>query len=595
MQHICNEMNHKAYEFMNFQRAYYTNKADNRDLLEQTTQPFWQSMCLSKRRLASKGLAMDVEIREDRMSKTVEDERLCMRRDGHHLVGTKAMNVIAKRTFYKDGKPLSTFKKKEICNMALLKSPIDGDKVACPNCGHINTIDSYTDGCDACGSKFTVQDFETKVSGFSLEENTSGMIKSMLAKDMLFLGILILGCILSGMFAFGIFWVASDFENGLFINDIDLTTIILLSTLLQPVICGGIVVFGLFYLVGAWILISAYEERIVHEELVKKFLPTFSAGDFYQNLEYKLRNIHLTDRAEDVSAFARCDLKKFVADYKDVVECDMSRLKFKSIKSTPEGCLVEAEANLRLTEYDGKYVSIKYEKLNLTLFGKHQVISRSVVALREYKCPGCGSSINILEGGRCNYCGNTFDYSAFGWVIESYESKRHSSNAFQKLRNIMMILFILNLCWSMIFPCGFNMGSIFEGHGELVAEMEAKQEAAPDLKTPKELYKGLTKDYISYDHEGGGIFQYRADVPEEIAQKYKEYLASEGLDLYKEVDNGYVFCREQIVHVNDSEKTYYYIVAVAYWKEYIVVDMEFADYNKADYLLESTVENLQED
>lgn len=43
--------------------------------------------------------------------------------------------------------------------------------VICPNCGHEGKLTSYIDGCDACGAKFLVSDFETKVSGFSLEED----------------------------------------------------------------------------------------------------------------------------------------------------------------------------------------------------------------------------------------------------------------------------------------------------------------------------------------------------------------------------------------------------------------------------------------
>ena len=35
----------------------------------------------------------------------------------------------------------------------------------CPNCGHEGKLSSYIDGCDACGAKFLVGDFETKVSG----------------------------------------------------------------------------------------------------------------------------------------------------------------------------------------------------------------------------------------------------------------------------------------------------------------------------------------------------------------------------------------------------------------------------------------------
>ena len=52
-----------------------------------------------------------------------------------------------------------------------LKADVQGDMAICPNCGHEGKLSSYIDGCDACGAKFLVSDFETKVSGFSLEED----------------------------------------------------------------------------------------------------------------------------------------------------------------------------------------------------------------------------------------------------------------------------------------------------------------------------------------------------------------------------------------------------------------------------------------
>lgn len=54
---------------------------------------------------------------------------------------------------------------------SFLKADVQGDMVICPNCGHEGKLTSYIDGCDACGAKFLVSDFETKVSGFSLEED----------------------------------------------------------------------------------------------------------------------------------------------------------------------------------------------------------------------------------------------------------------------------------------------------------------------------------------------------------------------------------------------------------------------------------------
>ena len=76
-----------------------------------------------------------------------------------------------RRTYYRKGKKIATLKTPEIVEANFLKADVQGDMAICPNCGHEGKLSSYIDGCDACGAKFLVSDFETKVSGFSLEED----------------------------------------------------------------------------------------------------------------------------------------------------------------------------------------------------------------------------------------------------------------------------------------------------------------------------------------------------------------------------------------------------------------------------------------
>lgn len=574
MQQICNEMDKNAYEFLEFQRAYHTDKANDQVLMERTTQPFWQSMRLSKRRLASKGLSMDVEIEGDKKSKTIEDERLHMRKDGHHLAGNKTLDVIAHRTFYRDGKKIFSIKNREICNLALLKTEVNGDQAACPNCGYVNTITSFIDGCDACDSKFTVQDFETKVSGFSLEENTSAKIKSTVAGNAKLLGALIAAFILLGIVA--LIFVAVRMYMGIEgVNMVDVILSLYTSIVMVPVTIKSIIILGIVYAVGASYLVSIYKKPILQEEIVKQILPDFSARDFYQNLEYKLRNIHLTDRAEEVNVFARCALNDIIPGYKNVVECDMTRLKFIDIQTDLDGYRLNVESELRLTECDEKRISTNYEKLNLTLFGKPEVIGKSVTTLRQYSCPGCRASINILEGGVCNYCGNTFDYSEFGWVIEAYENKRQPVSLYQFIKYAMIGLFILVFGGHILLPSGIGNPSIFTMRQEFSEQMKSIENIYTSVQTPDALYEDvncITSNDIILEQ----VATYRAKDAKAITEQYQSYLTSQGLQFYKMLDYGFVVYTSFYL---DTEETiqYYYRISVTYEGNDLTVEEEIVE------------------
>lgn len=589
LQHICNEMDHKAYEFMEFQRAYHLDKADNDSLMAHTTQPFWQSMRLSKRRLASKGLSVDVQIKKDKFSRTVRDERMCMRSDGHHLVGNKAMNVKVNRTFYKAGKKLSALKNKEICSVSLLKTEVTGDRAACPNCGHINTIQSFIDGCDACNAKFTVQDFQTKVSGFSLEENTSGKIKSTMLHNILIQALVVLVCILLGGLTVGLLVIGS-FASSQSLVETAVVFHIVLSLL--PVAWKSVWRLGWIYLIGAIFLHVTYRKRVLRDWIVKSIIPQFSAGDFYQNLEYKLRNIHLTDRVEEVNVFARCPLDSIIEDYKDVVECDMTALRFDNIQKDSDGYRIRVHAKMRLTEYRRNRILIKYETLNLQLFGRPDVVNKPVAALREYKCPGCGASMNILEGGKCGYCQNSYDYSEFGWVIESYEKHRQVLNIHQIVKYAMTGLFVIIFGTSILFPTGLDKGNVFEMRRVFMETMQQAEAEKPKYQKPDELY-----DDVECVKSNGLYFmesmKYATKDGETVAKDYKEYLSSLGINPYQDLENGYVMIYDLANEVMDEGTVYkHYRFVVMYDKEQLLLSVRIVD--TPTYELEDTIEDMEE-
>lgn len=64
------------------------------------------------------------------------------------------------------------YKDNEVAHFTLLSAhQVGGDKVTCPSCGNPTTRENLLDGCDYCGTKFTVEDMENRVESFGLRRD----------------------------------------------------------------------------------------------------------------------------------------------------------------------------------------------------------------------------------------------------------------------------------------------------------------------------------------------------------------------------------------------------------------------------------------
>lgn len=47
---------------------------------------------------------------------------------------------------------------------------------------------------------------------------------------------------------------------------------------------------------------------------------------------------------------------------------------------------------------------------------------KEVCGVSVLKCKGCGSSLSLMEGKTCRYCGRNLDLKQFDWVIADYKN-----------------------------------------------------------------------------------------------------------------------------------------------------------------------------
>ncbi|AEV67227.1 hypothetical protein [Acetivibrio clariflavus] len=525
-QDMLAEIKKKETHFWEFWRKFFRGEVNEESLVDEVTQPFWQSTHISKKRLDQKGLLLDLSIYDDGIRGPIDTKS-----DGSNIIGNSSRNVIAERKIYRDGKLIYRKKDKEISHMHFLKSKIIEDKAKCPNCGHLGRIATFIDGCDYCGSKYVVKDFETKVSGFTLEENTYKKSKSTFFKGLLTLGIVTVLIIALGITSFIILIELLQAGN----NGMEAITALLPGmfafTYVPPLIKSLIILLIIFVFFGM-ALYLLYMRNIFGEEIVKAVIPNFSAYDFYQNLEYMLRSIHMADDGRQVSSFATFDLGNLVSNYQDIIDCNITRMSFLNAGKNGSRYVIDAMVTLRLLWYDGKRVKDRYEKVKCRLLGTDAILKNYYFALREYKCPNCGGSINIFEGAVCKYCTTELDYSKIGWILSDYQIIKKNYNIYRNIKVAMLAIYIAVLGFQ------FGMATITNNTFYEVYQITHYSDQIRDIvfkmfPLPEQMEPSLK--HISYiDEYMKQLYIYEATWDTCIA--YRDYLKKYGFELLSEVE-----------------------------------------------------------
>ena len=429
-------MQKKADAFLEIQNQYFKDEKNDADMTEYTTQPFWQSMYLSKKRLKEKELISETIIEGS-------DRRMFFESDtstAHSIIGNFTRPIKERKKIYSKGKLIYNKKDDKLLAVSAIKAKGDGEFVDCPNCGNTGKISSYIDGCDYCGSKFTVNDFEEKISAFSSSENTPKKVLQVFKKLALFIGgfALILGIlsIISIIVAIIVNMMGAP-------NEVEVFSLVIFmaASELSPIMWQVFIYSGILFIVVLVVAFKLLGKRINHDEIVTLEMPDFSSEDFTQNLEFKLRNIHFASDAKEVNAYATFDLGNVIKNYKDVIECTLSKLTFKKVRKQEDMYYIDSDLICSLTKYRGKKVWMESEKIAVTMSAPSSLQLKRLSNIHCYRCPNCASSIDLLNGGICTYCGTKLDYSKYSWMIENYESKGKVSNPFTKIKWSLLAIY----------------------------------------------------------------------------------------------------------------------------------------------------------
>ncbi|MCR4722455.1 MAG: zinc ribbon domain-containing protein [Eubacteriales bacterium] len=431
-----NELTRRLSEFRRSYSDFLSSgrTKENSDLQNYVSQLMWHSTALQKKRLMKKHLTLEM----DSVRRAYSDTRDCVREnryfDGRYRVSDIYEEISAVRIIKKDGRIIKRIRDNEVAHFTLLSAnQTGGSRIICPSCGNTTTRENLLDGCDYCGTKFTVEDLKNRVDSFGLRRDFhTGVSKKEAVRELMFpwttlivmLPLIYFGLI--GAFVYmpdtNIFLrlVTAIFASGLFgLLGWSLKSIFL--TLLTPVL---LLISDLSRSMDRKMIYSRrkYEEQ-EHRmaDQVRRKDPLFSLQSFFGGIQNKLSAIHYAEFPKEINAFSEKDLSWLVEKYKNVVDVDILNIAMTSYRADEKLQSADVTADLRLLELRNDRIKERSERLKIKLIKDAACKTQAVCGPFALKCRGCGAGISLMEGKTCSYCGRELDLKAYDWVIDEYE------------------------------------------------------------------------------------------------------------------------------------------------------------------------------
>lgn len=549
-----NEIADQSQKFLDFYDEYYMSRHSDEDITDYTTQAYYYSMNTERKRLEQNGLRMSTKLfKEKRKINNLSGELEIApqkKRDGNCHIGIDTRRICACREFYRDNKRIYREKHDEISRVCLLESNVDGN-AECPNCGHVGKISSYINGCDYCGAKYEVKEFEPKVSAFSLNEDVERVTqKTLMTTKRLCYGLIIF-LILSFVVgaAFNIYAQMNNEEyltSGFFLTAGWYFT----GPMIRFTVVISIIVFFIFRKFR-----NAYRSNISNEEIVTKKIKNFSVQDFFQNVEMKLNQIYLAQKEEDVKAYATCSLKELVESHLDVVDSHMISLEFLDVTPKNNTYIIKARAVMRLYQYRNNRIRRVSEKVHFEVEICKNISTRKMIALKIYKCGKCGNHIDVMKGGVCEYCGNTLSLEDIGFRFLKVSSEKTLYELAPKIIAVNMSVFALVFALNAAIPIqkahGYNAYQVVNILSKIETTLNGYFDAAP---LPEEVASNKEAVILKDNRRSQSFRELEYCINDGfVLEEYKNALAQAGYEVHSindqtlEARKKYVYYSEDLI------------------------------------------------
>lgn len=368
------DLSRELTEFRKGHNAYFSTPGilENGEMQSRSTQAYWHVCYLQKKRMNRLGVTM--EIKSDRRdfrkghiraySPPIHQDRST---DGRYEINNVREEITATKRYIQNGSVIGKYEFEEAAAYYVLSTQPQGDdQILCPNCGAVTTKEDLIDGCDFCGTKFTIEDLQDKIGAFSFKEDEDFRLMKEKGKEP------------SPNEQYSEYAVDKHFYDA-------------------------------------------------HGKELRAHDPNFSLFDFFTNVHNKIAMIHYADDQNQVNAFSLIDLSEARALHKNIVDLDIYSTKIDMYSNKyPPYEVKDGLQYIRTTSYINVYVleegkiEKRHEIISMELVKSADCKTASIHSPSVMKCKGCGSSLSLLDGKACLMCGRQINLIEQDWVVNKY-------------------------------------------------------------------------------------------------------------------------------------------------------------------------------
>jgi len=442
---IVEDYNQLTSDLSSFKEVYsdFMNNVDsnktNNKLQDYATQILWHCIYLQKKRMEKLGVQIRLESSRLSYSKKSDSVRSTVYFDGRYNVNNVYEEIYAVRTFRHENRDIKKVYNKEVAHYTFLSAKKVGkDEVVCPNCGSISSRSNLIDGCDFCGTKFTIEDLDNRVASFGFRRDFLVIEKKREAiKKVIYPWIFFIVMLSHAYIGFLVFFLRNSNPN-LFLR--------FLSSLLVAAMFASVafvpLIFSIWFIIPVVIffnlcfksLNNALYSKLVYRskeeqdqenkmaQKVRESDPLFSIQSFFGGVQNKLYAIHFADKKSQVNAFSNQDISRYLEKYNKVVDIETLSLSMSSYRIEKGIQIAIVTADLLLREFKNNKIKNREERVKLRLEKSEHCKTQAVCGPSILKCKNCGGNLSLLEGKICKFCGNELDMREYDWVITKYSS-----------------------------------------------------------------------------------------------------------------------------------------------------------------------------
>jgi len=416
----------------------------NSKIQDYATQMLWHCIYLQKKRMEKLGIQIGLESSRLSYSKKSDPVRSTLYFDGRYNVNDVYEEIYSVKTFRHENRNIKKVYNKEVAHYTFLSAKNVGkDEVVCPNCGSLSSRSNLIDGCDFCGTKFTIEDLDNRIASFGFRRDFEVMEgKREAIKKVIFPWFFFAGGMPFAYIGFLIPFIS--------VKNMEISLPFAIIFFYLQVIMGllAAVVFSVlgfvFVAISMWFIVPVvmlfnqffkflnsklvyrskgklYSENRMAQKVRKKD-PLFSIQSFFGGVQNKLYAIHFADKRNQVNAFSDLDLSEYLKKYEKVVDIETLSLSMDLYRVKKGIQIATVRAELLLREFKDNKIKNRKEFLKLQLEKSEHCKTQAVCAPSILKCTKYGGNLSLLEGKICKFCGNELDMKEHDWVITEYSS-----------------------------------------------------------------------------------------------------------------------------------------------------------------------------